>query len=217
MTPYEIAQYAKGVYPPIAVDMFTWTYISPCVTAAVLINSGNVVVAFAGTHDFQDIIDDVFIVPIELPDVGWLHAGFAEGMEDASKSIIDHLEVNTGLPLRSLVVTGHSLGAAHATIFAAICGSHGMQVDHLVLLESPRPGFSNLAVAVRANCHKISSFKNARDPVVHVPVPVFGLPYQHVVSQIDLDNPADSFDIVEDHMLDNVLPGLKRWQDAQKS
>ena len=137
MTPYDIAQYAKGVYPPINSDLFQSTYLNASVTAAVCIKDRSVIVAFAGTHDFQDILDDAFVIPCEIPEVGWVHAGFYAGMGDAANRILNDLEHNVGFPLPSLIVTGHSLGAAHATIFTAICGSNGITVDHLVLLESP--------------------------------------------------------------------------------
>ncbi|HXZ02281.1 MAG TPA: lipase family protein [Stellaceae bacterium] len=99
------------------------------------------VVVFRGSETVQDWLRDFFALPHEPanhPALGDVHAGFMEGMEDA----FAHL-----LPLlgKTVVVTGHSLGAARATLFCGFMTAAGRPPRLRVVFGEPRSGCARLS------------------------------------------------------------------------
>src|SRR5580700_1257098 len=78
---------------------------------------------FSKTNSVHDVVEDwardFLAVPehpfISHPQLGWVHAGFMMGMEAAWSEIKKHIQGNV------IYFTGHSLGAARATIATGMC------------------------------------------------------------------------------------------------
>ena len=85
-----------------------------------------------------------------------------------------------------VVVTGHSLGGAVATIIAAQLQDHHAPV-HLVTFGSPRPGGQKFRERLRVPHHR---FVHGMDVVPHMPLAAFG--FRHVSPAIMLPEDNDS-------------------------
>ena len=144
-------------------------------------NSTNIFVVFRGTEsrrrrgadDFQNILADVKAdCNIKLVDSecgGKVHKGFLDALNevwDGLREYINHLHT----PSRFLWITGHSLGAALATLAAVRYGN----VQGLYTFGSPRVGDSVFKQHFTINAYRIV---NNADIIATVPPP--GL-YRHV-------------------------------------
>lgn len=88
-------------------------------------NDNFVIVAFRGTQvdNFQDIVRDIYINAkfnlVDSEQGGFVHQGFKEGLEEIWSNLLNHLnQLQTEKPERTFWFTGHSLGAALATLAA---------------------------------------------------------------------------------------------------
>jgi triacylglycerol lipase len=103
--------------------------------AAIDRNSGAVLVAFRGTEpgDFTDLGTDISVRPTPWAKGGNVHSGFAAGFEGIRAEIERWMErFGRGA---AVTVTGHSLGAALATLAMS-----SWQVQRLVTFGCPRVG-----------------------------------------------------------------------------
>ena len=130
------------------------------------------VLAFRGTEpdEFRDTLQDIKIplVPFDRP--GNVHAGFLEALEHVWQQVEPGLQAleASGIPVW---ITGHSLGAALATLAAA-----RWPPAALFTFGSPRVGDSDFHKGVSSL--SIHRAVNCADVVTTVPPAGFG--YQHV-------------------------------------
>ena len=104
---------------------------------------------------------------------------------------------------KHLIVTGHSLGGAVATIIAAALQNQIPQLD-LVTFGSPRPGGRKFRQRLRVP-HK--RFVHGNDVVPQLPLPAFG--FRHTAPAEHLVVPGDRLiDGVKDHAMDGYLLAL---------
>jgi len=142
----------------------------------------NYVVVFRGTQptSWEDIKADAFFVKSKrewMPDTsrgigskGKIHSGFRHALNDIWKILWEHYQEN-GLG-KQLVVTGHSLGAALATLYTdrindskSVCYTYG----------SPRVGNKELIKNMNFNCYRI---RNNNDIVTKVPPEFLGFTHK---------------------------------------
>ncbi|MBS2013731.1 MAG: lipase family protein [Deltaproteobacteria bacterium] len=164
-----------------------------------------VVIAFRGTEfleDARDVWTDANFptVPFSAPGWGRVHGGFDGAYRTASALLEARL---AKLPRGTHVwVTGHSLGGALASIFAAELLTkmeRGVPIrfDGLVTYGSPRVGDTaffehaeRAAAKHRVALHRVQNVSNDRlgyDPVVHVPFrSTFGESFGHVGAPLQL-------------------------------
>lgn len=167
------------------------------------------IICFRGSTTLQDWERDFQAQMIIDPDLGGVHPGFIEGMRD----VFGELPPD---PDKSIMITGHSLGAARAWIYAGLLAEHDtiMQGDRIVVFGSPLPGAQKLT-DILALCPK-KAYKNRHDPVCDVPfdIPLVD-PYVHPCQNTRLNiMPADSdpWGAFSDHHFELYLKGI---QDAQ--
>ena len=149
------------------------------------------VLAFRGTEgSIRDVIRDLRAIPWHDTRLGWCHAGFLK----AGRGIWPQIEwlVESRKPL---FLTGHSKGAAEATIVAGLFTAAGKAPAALVTFGSPKCGFWKLRdvlwnVPVRRYVH-------GRDHVTKVP-----RFYPHVREPIPLGEPGNP---LADHILTEYL------------
>lgn len=122
------------------------------------------IIAFRGTQpdSFRDFLSDARFLPTAWRGVGSVHRGFAETLDAVLPEIEAWLaEVKPA----HLVITGHSLGAAIATLLAAL-----QPEAELVTFGSPRVG--NGAFAGLFNGRSMRRYVDCGDAVTLVPPPV---------------------------------------------
>jgi len=125
---------------------------------------GSAVIAFRGTQpdSFQNILTDVRFVPTNWPESGGMvHSGFAQGLRSV-RTQLDGWVAATGTNASQLLICGHSLGAALATLAASI-----FQPAQLITLGSPRVGDGDFA----ATLHGVDATRlvDCCDIVTHLP------------------------------------------------
>lgn len=142
---------------------------------AIIQHEDYLVVAFRGTDEAADWLDNINVLPKDGP-LGTVHAGFHHSLMDiwpAMKSEIRKIRTHVakereaqGLPRRSLPlwITGHSFGAAMATLAAA----HMIEADEpffgLYTFGSPRCGDRTFARTYNVEAGKRTfRFQNNND------------------------------------------------------
>ena len=140
----------------------------------------NYIVVFRGTEptSWEDIKADIEIhkskkeyVPNKagMGIYGKIHTGFRNALEDIWKDLISHY--NYHAKDKQLLVTGHSLGAALATLYAdRIADMHSV----CYTFGSPRVGDKQLIENMNFTCYRL---RNNNDIVTRVPPELFG--YTH--------------------------------------
>jgi len=141
-------------------------------------------IAFRGTEPtrIKDILTDINLLLTPGP-VGQVHSGFHDALKQIWPQLIDHFH---GLYQRQPVwLTGHSLGAALATLATArliFDPADRLRIQGLYTFGSPRVGDESFASRFDQVCKGFTfRFRNHNDVVTRVPVPaIFGPQYRHV-------------------------------------
>ncbi len=130
-------------------------------------------VVFRGTDadDPTDIGDDADFVLKDWECGGQVHKGFARALEEVRPALTNAVEGMDG----PILFTGHSLGAALATLAASLYKPSG-RVGALYTFGSPRVGNSAFVDTLRDT--KSYRFRDCSDVVTRLPLPEMG--YAHV-------------------------------------
>lgn len=148
-------------------------------------HAGEFFIIFPGTASFRDWRTDAKILKTDWDGEGaMVHRGFAQALESVAHQIGEQIR-----PAKSLVITGHSLGGALATLLADQLADLDI-VTAVYTFGSPRVGNRTFARCYsEALHHRTFRIVNARDPVpwlpFPLPVPRSGI-YTHVAGQIYL-------------------------------
>jgi hypothetical protein len=130
------------------------------------------VVAFRGTDasDPTDLGDDAKFFQTKWPQGGLVHRGFAEALGQILPSLTEALAQVSG----RILFTGHSLGAALATLLASI-----RRPDFLYTFGSPRVGDSEFVSTLNGLGNR--RFVNCSDIVTRIPPESLlgGIKYAH--------------------------------------
>jgi hypothetical protein len=123
------------------------------------------VIAFRGTDadDHIDIVDDADVMQVDWQRGGRVHRGFARALD----GLLENLQEALGAVSGRVLFTGHSLGAAMATLLASV-----HHPDALYTFGSPRVGDTDF-VATLAGVQG-RRFVDCCDVVTRVPPVVFG-------------------------------------------
>lgn len=163
------------------------------------------VIVFRGSDDIPDWFRD-FEAPMISTDLGNVHEGFYEGLQAVHAILDEHTRPNP-------VITGHSLGAAHAAIYGAMLVHYFDDPTKIALFGCPRPGAQQLADILIGV--PITSYRNRHDPVTEVPVPFPPrLLYTHVCPLIpcagQVYKPIE--DPFRDHDINSYLNALSQGE-----
>ncbi len=139
------------------------------------------IVAFAGSKDFQDWMNNFEFVKVKRDDLGWIHNGFADSFDNLKKPLLVHPKINK---FDNLIFTGHSLGGAVAQIMALHFQKLGYNVVGCYTFGQPRVGNSDWKKNYEMARIPTFRFVHGYDSVPNVPkimfyhvgqiVPIFG-------------------------------------------
>ena len=120
------------------------------------------VIAFRGTEpdDLRDIFDDLKFLPTPWAAGGTVHGGFAGAFGRVKEPVL--AAINGATSGQTVLVTGHSLGAALATLAASLASK-----VRLVTFGSPRVGDSAFTSLIGADRH--DRFVDFLDAVTRIP------------------------------------------------
>lgn len=139
-------------------------------------------IAFRGSTYLDDWLRNFRGNFFEDDELGNVEAGFIIGLRKAKIHLLKVLD-----PWKPLYITGHSLGAARALIFAALWHLGKEPIEVVVTFGSPRPGARKLVDILSPI--EIRSYHNNYDPVTKVPPALPGIEYQHPRDLIAVDVP----------------------------
>lgn len=134
-------------------------------------------IAFRGSVDNTDWQRDFLAVtanpaPFNHKSLGPVHAGFFVGIPDVWAEL-KGIVAKVALPV---MFEGHSLGAAHAALCAALAVCDGISPAGLVLFGEPNEGFQQFAGALAAV--PVRSYRNRREVPLPLHDPVTDVPFR---------------------------------------
>ena len=140
-----------------------------------------IVLAFRGTQvdDFwSSVIDwtvDARFVPVPDRNSHFVHSGFLHAVKEVWGDVRAYVASLQATRLRPLWITGHSLGAALATIAANLaCDDQALGLRGVYTYGSPRVGDAAFGRAITA---PVLRFRHNSDLVTNVPL---GLVFRHI-------------------------------------
>lgn len=200
ITAKQAAQYCKAIYNPITPNTFSKIVSVVPLQAGIADIDGVRVVAFPGSQTRIDWLRDLNAQPFDHPELGMIHAGMWEGMDDFFAAIKDDL-------VGELVFVGHSLGCARAAYLAGLCSVAGIPVSKLFLFAPPRCSFDVLPMMLSG---LVEAYRNGVDPVPMVPFFLPPLEDWHPIgsyTQIFV-TPQNPIDIFAWHSIDLYCQGV---------
>ena len=144
-------------------------------------NDSVVIVSFRGTeptHITDDLTDFKMTLVEDKNLTGKVHKGFQESVNstiyDENHSLLDvvrgRLDALIDGKKRDLWITGHSLGAALATLAASIFRKEGLTINYICTFGSPRVGNEDYVTDYNKNFASITDrFVNHHDIIPHNP------------------------------------------------
>jgi triacylglycerol lipase len=149
----------------------------------IMSDEDNIVVVFRGSDSAQDWFANFQASqdPGPLDGTG-AHEGFQDSLYPAVIALTEHLYTSPKLAKR-IWVTGHSLGAALASLYTGMLFENGIGVYGLYTFASPRPGDPKFASQLN-ECIQGPHFRvvNSGDVVPHLPPePFFSHPGKRII------------------------------------
>ncbi|KAI8322548.1 alpha/beta-hydrolase [Martensiomyces pterosporus] len=146
-----------------------------------------IVVAFQGTNEIGQWIDDLDIVQDRWPESvrgSYVHRGFLRGYNSARDGILKTVErLAASYPTHSIAIVGHSLGGARATICLL---DLSIQLPHLTsrlnLYTHGQPRVGNLQFAQAVNKVPVPMYREVfeYDIVPRIPPTLMGYVHHHM-------------------------------------
>lgn len=139
-------------------------------------NKEDIVIACRGTQPTQwnDIKADLKAMPVMAETIGRVHQGFKKEVDDLWPMVKEDLLAAS--KTRKAWFTGHSLGAAMATIMASRCNCdpNMPNIEEVYTFGSPRVGWKKYCKSLNVKHHR---WVNNNDIVTRVPLNIMG--YRH--------------------------------------
>jgi len=202
--PLTLARVAAAAYGPPDVRADGCEAVIRHVTASrpVLAFRGT---TFDGAEILKDIVRDVRAWPAWEPGLGLVHLGFRRSL----RAIWPKLWEEPWFYNNDLVLTGHSKGAAEATLVAARMVVEDLRPRALVTFGSPRCVLGGRVARLLAGAGVVvRRYRHGRDIVPTVPC--LGGLYDHVGAEINIGSPESGLDgPFHDHRMQSYIDALK--------
>ena len=135
-------------------------------------NKEEYILCFRGTEpdELSDVLADLNAIPRGSMTHGWVHSGFRNELDKLWEQLVEHMNTHQK---KKLYVTGHSLGAAMATIATSRIEEF-RGVEQLTTFGSPRVGTRGFVKHIKTPHKRVV---NNNDIVTRVPLWLMG--YKH--------------------------------------
>ena len=228
ITDHDIAVLCNAIYAQPDGPQVKWDYRDDGkgqdgVCWAVKLVEDHAVVVFRGSKTVQDWALDFEAFPkraFHHDELGPVHAGFYSGLDTVVRELVA-LYPDAGLRM-PLIVAGHSLGAARATLLCGLMILIGRTPVARVVFGEPRSGFAQLQDILRPILRQVSYCNghgsHDHDIVTNVPFRVPPLwNYIHAVDLTIVDAPppkdiADLFGILSRHHMGLYVQALAQLE-----
>lgn len=132
-------------------------------------NASDIFIVFRGTepNQMRDLLADVKAWRKPARERGLVHFGFAQALDKVYDSIVRWIDEQKLDGERNITCTGHSLGAALATIMAS-----RLDANELYTFGSPRVGNRDFVKEIKNDGVRHYRFVNNNDVVTKVPFPI---------------------------------------------
>ncbi|NGQ95161.1 lipase family protein [Brevibacillus sp. SYP-B805] len=148
----------------------------------ILASRRNIIVAFCGTQNLPGLAADLDVGRVRFPFLS--NSGkTARGITELYAEVIRPKVFGTlkRLPQKKVVITGHSMGAALATLCALdVAANTRFSRPTVCTFGSPRVGSPRFARVFNNRVGRSIRIVNAYDVVPRLPPGLFGLGYRHV-------------------------------------
>lgn len=124
-----------------------------------------------------------------------IHSGFYEQLDSVYSEVLN-LVKRHGATSRTFIITGHSAGAALATIAAYRLSCDGFHPDAVYVFASPRVGDKTFGETIKARSIPVFRFEQKDDLVAHLPLSPF---LSKFVGKVLVDKLFES--------IDSIFPG----------
>lgn len=189
---------------------------------------------FRGTDELADWLDNLNVFSVEEP-YGEFHSGFFNAVEDIWQPLLSNLKSKRWHQPKPLMLTGHSLGGAMASVATARLLEIDIPFRSVYTFGQPRAMSEDTAEEFNYMCKdRYFRFHNNNDLVTRIPARLAG--YSHVGTYLYIsdekqifENPGFWFrfmdymdgavdaigekgvDMIEDHSIDDYLSAVHRW------
>ena len=138
------------------------------------------VLCFRGTEpdEISDVLADLNAIPRGAMTHGWVHSGFRGELDKLWEQVSEHQKKHEG---KTFYITGHSLGAAMATL-ATSRFEEFTKVTQLTTFGSPRVGTRKFVKNIQTPHMR---FVNNNDIVTKVPLWIMGYKHHGVLQYIN--------------------------------
>lgn len=135
-------------------------------------NKEEYILCFRGTEpdELSDVLADLNAIPRGSMTHGWVHSGFRNELDKLWEQLVEHMNTHQK---KKLYVTGHSLGAAMATVATSRIEEF-RDVEQLTTFGSPRVGTRGFVKHIKTPHKRVV---NNNDIVTRVPLWLMG--YKH--------------------------------------
>lgn len=152
-------------------------------------------VGLVSDQGIVDMVRNVRMMPWYNRHTGWAHGGFLRGARQVANAL------EKLIPKQStIVLTGHSLGAAVAVLAAQILSGRGRDVDHVVLFGCPRIYLSQAPTLY----FPVYNYRNGADIITYLP-----RIYRHPVPLMCIE-PNNKVPNFVDHRIASYQAALRR-------
>lgn len=167
-------------------------------------NKQEILIACRGTQptEINDLLADLNTIP-KRHGPGFVHSGFRGEARKVYPKILDLVQKNHN---KSILVTGHSLGAAMATYIAQELSWEGYADVELYTYGSPRLGSDDFADAMTVPHWR---FVNNNDGVTHVPPALLGFKHHGELMYINYNG-----NIKKLSRWQRFVDGMRGWFSA---
>ena len=168
-----------------------------CIAGVVFMVVQNTIV-FRGSATESDWLKDFEAFPISDSLLGKIERGFSQGMKEV------FLWLSKNGP-HNPIITGHSLGGAHAVILAGYYKAMHIPFSELVTFGCPRPGYAELRNLLKGS--DMTAYRNGADIVPTEPPAFLWWLYR---SYTDWTRIGKSDDPLLDHLIANYIKAMRQ-------